>query len=74
MQIIKTSRATVEETITERQYGIDNLGNYIKKLKQNIQVFEDAIEKEESEIKRTREMIAVLTKDKKALSKTLPKK
>jgi hypothetical protein len=48
-----------------RQYGIDDLKAYIKKLKKNIKVFEKAIEKEKSEIKKAKEMIKVLEKDKK---------
>jgi len=48
-----------------RQYGIDDLKEYIKKMKRNIKVFEDAIDKEKKEIKKAREMIKVLEKDKK---------
>lgn len=46
-----------------RQYGIDDLKNYIAKLKKNIKVFEEAIAKEKKEIKRAQGMIKALKQD-----------
>jgi peptidoglycan hydrolase CwlO-like protein len=56
---------TPEEVRQVRQYGIDNLKNYIKKLKKNVEVFEEAIAKEKKEIKKTRAMIEELEADRK---------
>ena len=55
---------TPEEIRQVRQYGINDLKNYIKKLKKNIKVFEEAITKEKKEINKTRNMIKVLEEDK----------
>lgn len=46
-----------------RQYGIKDLEKYVQKIKENIKVFQAAIEKERVEMKRTQDMIKALKKD-----------
>lgn len=46
-----------------REYGIKDLKRYQEKLKKNIKVFEEAIEKEKKEWKRTQKMINNLEAD-----------
>lgn len=57
-----------------RQFGIDDLVKYKTKIHANIKVFETAIEKEKTELKRVQGMIESLEKDindaNKLLSKT----
>jgi peptidoglycan hydrolase CwlO-like protein len=53
----------LERTKILRGYGIKDLKRYLEKLKSNIKVFEDAIAKENAEIKKTKGMIKVLQKD-----------
>lgn len=57
-----------------RQFGIDDLIKYKEKIHKNIKVFEEAIEKENFELKRVEGMIDALEKDindaNKLLSKT----
>jgi len=54
---------TLSEARQVRQYGINDLKNYILKLKKNIKVFDEAIKKEKLEIRRTRGMIMALQVD-----------
>lgn len=46
-----------------RRFGIDDLERYKKKLKDNIGIFQTAIDKERTEMKRVEYMIGVLKKD-----------
>ena len=47
----------------DRSYGVKDLIRYRKKLKLNILVFKQAIDKEKEEIKRVEGMIKVLKQD-----------
>lgn len=53
----------------ERRYGINDLKKYILKLKQNIKVFEEAINKENKEVERVNGMIKSLENDIKTAQK-----
>lgn len=53
----------LQATKVLRQYGIEDLKKYMEKIQKNIQVFEEAIEKEKAELTRTQKMIRVLEKD-----------
>lgn len=57
--------------IEARTYGIADLKKYQEKIKKNILVFKEAIEKEEKEYKRVQGMIDVLEKDIKTAKKFL---
>ncbi len=57
--------------IEARSYGIVDLKKYLEKIKKNILVFEEAISKENKEMKRVSDMIAVLEKDIKTAKKFL---
>lgn len=57
--------------IEVRGYGIIDLKKYQEKIKKNIKVFEEAIEKEKKEYKRVQDMIDVLEKDIKTAKKFL---
>ncbi|KKP72462.1 MAG: hypothetical protein UR68_C0015G0023 [Candidatus Roizmanbacteria bacterium GW2011_GWA2_35_19] len=52
-----------DSTIIQRTYGIVDLKKYLVKIKQNIKVFEEAINKEKTEIKRVKGMINALKTD-----------
>ena len=62
-----TSKPLTKEDLAkvkiERSYGVKDLIRYRKKLKQNILVFKQAIDKEKEEIKRVEGMIKVLKQD-----------
>jgi hypothetical protein len=49
--------------IEARKYGVKDLKNHILKIKDNIKIFREAIDKEKALMKRDREMIAVLKHD-----------
>ena len=52
------------QTVVEaRKYGVLDLQAHIEKIKQNIKIFEEAIDKERNLMKRDRDMIAVLKND-----------
>lgn len=63
------SKKELENLKTVRQFGIDDLQKYKRKIKANIEVFEVAIEKERTEMKRVQSMIDVLEKDIKEANK-----
>ena len=52
-----------------RSYGVKDLDRYLEKIKQNIQVFEDAIKKEKIEMERVIGMRKVLKNDIKTVEK-----
>lgn len=60
-----------EAVITARTFGIVDLKKYQEKIKKNILVFKEAIEKEEKEYTRVQDMIEVLEKDIKTAKKFL---
>ena len=57
------TKKELENLKTVRQFGIDDLQRYKKKLKANIEIFETAIDKEKTEINRVQNMIDVLESD-----------
>lgn len=68
VKVIPTKRE-LENLKMVRQFGIDDLQKYKRKIKANIEVFEVAIEKERTEMKRVQTMIDVLEKDIKEANK-----
>lgn len=66
---IPISKKQAKSTLIIREYGIADLRRYIKKIRENIKIFKEAIAKEKAEEKRIREMIASLKKDVKYLKK-----
>jgi hypothetical protein len=52
-----------DNVIVTRRYGVEDLEKYLKKIKQNINIFKEAINKEKAEMKKTEEMIKVLKND-----------
>ena len=46
-----------------RRYGIEDLEKYLVKIKKNISVFDEAIAKENQEMRRVQNMIKVLEND-----------
>jgi hypothetical protein len=52
-----------DTVIDVRKYGVKDLENHIEKIKKNIKIFEEAIEKEMALMKRDNDMIKVLKKD-----------
>ncbi|MBI3290042.1 hypothetical protein HYZ78_01465 [Candidatus Microgenomates bacterium] len=59
----KPTKEELAKTKILREYGIKDLEKYIKKIKENIKVFEEAIGKEKAEEKRIGEMIKALKHD-----------
>lgn len=57
------TRQDLAKTKILREFGIKDLERYIKKIKENIKVFEFAIEREKTEMKRARNMMEALKKD-----------
>lgn len=49
--------------IEARRYGVRDLKAHIQKIRKNIKIFEEAINKEKALMKRDSEMIAVLEND-----------
>ena len=49
--------------IEARRYGVRDLKAHIEKIKKNIKIFEEAINKEKALMKRDRQMINVLKND-----------
>lgn len=64
----------LEDLKVVRQFGVNDLIKYKEKIHKNIKVFEEAIKKEQTELKRVDGMIKALEKDindaNKLLSKT----
>lgn len=71
IQVIPTKKE-LENLKAVRQFGIDDLVKYKKKIHANIEVFEEAIEKERTELKRVDGMIEALEKDINDANKLLP--
>lgn len=71
---MKISKKDLENIKTVRQFGIGDLKKYKEKIRKNVLVFEEAIQKEMAEMKRVDGMIDSLEKDiydaNKLLSKT----
>lgn len=63
IHISEAERAQMKSTKIIRQYGVTDLEKYKAKIKQNIQVFEEAIKKEKTEMERVEAMIQALEKD-----------
>lgn len=51
-----------------REFGIKDLEKYVQKIKENIKVFQAAIGKEKTEMKRAQDMIRTLKKDIKTIN------
>lgn len=69
MSHISPTRAMLKSTKIIRAYGVKDLERYKEKLKKNIRVFEEAIEKEMTEMNRVQGMIRSLKKDIKDIEK-----
>lgn len=52
-----------QAVIEARRYGVRDLKAHIEKIKKNINIFEEAINKEKALMKRDQEMINVLKND-----------
>jgi hypothetical protein len=52
-----------DAVIEVRKYGVVDLKRYLEKIKKNIKLFEEAISKEKTEMKKTLGMIKVLEDD-----------
>lgn len=63
--IVKTipSKEDLAKTKIERGYGVKDLRRYKQKIRKNIKVFQDAIQRERNELKRVDGMIKVLKAD-----------
>ena len=68
---LKTDKKRLKSTKIIREFGIKDLIKYKEKIKKNILVFEEAIEKEKTEMKRVDGMIASLKKDIKEIDEVL---
>lgn len=62
IKVVPTKKE-LENLKTVRQFGVDDLKRYKTKIHANIKVFEVAIEKERTELKRVQGMIDSLEKD-----------
>lgn len=62
IQVIPTKKE-LENLKMVRQFGVNDLVKYKKKIHANITVFEEAIEKERTELKRVDSMIDSLEND-----------
>lgn len=72
IKIGKTKRQ-LEDLKIVRQFGVNDLVKYKEKIHKNIKVFEDAIQKENMELKRVQGMIDSLEKDINDANKLLSK-
>lgn len=63
------TKADLQKTKILRGFGVKQLQKYQLKLKQNIKVFQDAIQKERIELDRTKDMIKALKFDIKQVDK-----
>ena len=70
---IKIDKQRLKDTKIVRKFGINDLLKYKEKIKKNILVFEEAIEKEKTEMKRVDGMITSLNTDIKEIDKILEK-
>lgn len=68
VKLIPTKKQ-LEDLKTVRQFGINDLKKYKEKIYKNIKVFEEAIEKEKTELKRVQGMIDALEVDIKEATK-----
>lgn len=59
----KLTKQQLENLQLIRQFGINDLKKYKEKIDKNINVFKDAIKKENTEKRRITKMIQVLEKD-----------
>lgn len=57
------TKEQLAKTKIDRGFGVIDLEKYLEKIKKNIKVFEEAIGKEKTEMKRVRDMIKVLKDD-----------
>ena len=60
---VSLNKTNLAKTKIERGFGVLDLERYLGKIKQNIQGFEEAIEKEKTEMERIEGMIQVLKND-----------
>lgn len=70
----KIDTKLLKSTKIIRQFGVNDLIKYKEKIKKNILVFKEAIEKERKEMERVDGMIASLNKDIKEIDKLTSKK
>lgn len=70
---IGRTKKELEDLKVVRQFGVNDLIKYKEKIHKNILVFEDAIEKENVELKRVQGMIDSLEKDINDANKLLSK-
>ncbi len=70
---VKIDKKRLKDTKIIREFGINDLVKYKEKIKKNILVFEEAIDKERTEMKRVDGMIASLDTDIKEIDKILEK-
>lgn len=70
---VKIDKKRLKDTKVVREFGIKDLIKYKEKIGANIKVFEEAIEKEKTEMKRVDGMISALSKDIKDIDKILEK-
>lgn len=63
MPISNPTKSQLESLKIVRSYGVKDLERYLSKIKKNIAVFEDAIKKEKTEMKRVKGMITALKHD-----------
>lgn len=63
------TKKELENIKTIRSYGVKDLDRYLEKIKKNIQVFEEAIKKERTEMERVMGMRKVLKNDIKTVEK-----
>ncbi|KKP46374.1 MAG: hypothetical protein UR39_C0011G0026 [Candidatus Woesebacteria bacterium GW2011_GWA1_33_30] len=68
---LKIDKKRLKSTKVIREFGVNDLIKYKEKIKKNILVFEEAIEKEKTEMKRVDGMIASLKKDIKEIDEVL---
>lgn len=74
MATLKIDQKALKNTKVVRQFGINDLIKYKEKIKKNIAIFEEAIEKEKKEMKRVDDMIVSLKKDIAEIDKLTSKK
>ncbi len=70
---VKIDKKRLKDTKVLREFGINDLIKYKEKIKKNILVFEEAIEKERTEMKRVDGMITSLNTDIKEIDSLLKK-
>lgn len=70
---VKIDKKRLKDTKVVREFGINDLLKYKTKIEKNILVFEEAIEKERTEMKRVDGMISALNTDIKEIDSLLKK-